>query len=86
MYAFFILQCAVFGRKSKQKTVKTENEKKSFVQTWQNNTITENHDPIGRVQAILEQKKKIDETQRYLKSGHMYTDRDTLLHPWWKFL
>ena len=47
--------------------VKTKNKSKSFVQTWEINETLEIHDPITRVQAMLEQSKKIDLTQRYVE-------------------
>ena len=47
--------------------MKTKNENQSYMQTWEKNVTLETHDPIARVQAMLEQSKKRDVTQRCME-------------------
>ena len=47
--------------------MKTKNENQSYMQMWENNATLETHDPIARVQAMLEQSKKRDVTQRCME-------------------
>ena len=47
--------------------VKMKNESQLYMQTWENNAASETQDPIARVQAMLEQSKKIENTQVYIE-------------------
>ena len=47
--------------------VKMKNKSQLYMQTWENNVASETQDPFARVQAMLEQSKKIENTQVYIE-------------------
>ena len=50
-----------------RRDIEAKDKGREFAQTWENNVEPEIHDPISRVQAMLEEEKKTDGEQFYLQ-------------------
>ena len=57
----------ILALRKELQAVKQKKESKVYAQTWETDTTPETHKPIARVTKMLEQGKKVDDTQGYIE-------------------
>ena len=57
----------ILALRKELQAVKQKKESKVYAQTWETDTTPQTHKPIARVTKMLEQGKKVDDTQGYIE-------------------